>query len=203
MHLILDARHDLNDVKIPNTYVGGDVTEYEYSNCPITWGSFTLVVDEAGVSGQLRQTYLATNLDTHKQFVRFYDGSSWGNWIYDNAEVKKEEAVLYEHVPGSSGTIELTHSAADYTYLEIYYTDNNDIGFGYTKIWNPNGKVIHLQLQEAGENVFNRQTQYTINDKYITPDIYRASFIKFSQTNVVSSIFGTNYIKIIRVVGLA
>lgn len=196
---VLDPETDLNEILTPNTYVGENITHYNYVNCPVSDGTFTLIVESGGVDGQLRQTYISCSKYKPERYVRFYYQSSWGDWFWAGTE----EYVLYENSSGSADAITLNASVANYRYIEIYYTDNNGKGQGYTKIWNANNKVAHLQLQEAGSNPYFRQTSYSIVSTSITPEITTASYVRVSAAGAVTTSIGTNYIKIVRVIGRA
>lgn len=52
--------------------------------------------------------------------------------------------VLYNNANGTAGTVTLSDSAENYTYLEIFYRSSNDNACGSVKVFNPNGKLVHL-----------------------------------------------------------
>lgn len=81
LHPVLEPETDLNDVRTPNTYVGANVTTYNYSNCPIDAGTFTLVVEGAGEEGQIRQKLTSCRKADARTFERFYYQSTWGEWV--------------------------------------------------------------------------------------------------------------------------
>ena len=196
---VLEAETDLNDVRVPNTYTGENVANYHYANCPITSGTFTLRVESCGESGQVKQTCITCSKIKPEVYSRFYYQDEWGDWCWASTD----EAVLYENSSGSSGDITLKYSAANYTYLEIFFTDNNNKTGGYTKVWKPDGKDVCLHIQEAGAKVYSRQTIYTISGTGMKPTITYSSYVYFNGTESAVSTYGTNYIKIQRVVGLA
>lgn len=198
--VVLEPETDLNAVLTPNTYVGANISDYVYANCPVSSGTFTLIVESCGEEGQVRQTYIACSKYKPERYVRFYYQSAWGEWFWAGTE----EYILYENESGSAGTITLKASVNHYRYVEIYYTDNNDQGQGYTKVWNPSNKTVQLQLQEPAANPFFRQTAYTISGTTMTPNTTQAGYVKVLGTSGdVSVVTGTNYIKIVRVVGRA
>lgn len=213
LYPVLEPETDLNDVRTPNTYTGANITDYNYENCPVTDGTFTLLVECCGEQGQVKQTYMSCSKYKPEIYSRFYytggtsdESEYWGDWFWASTD----EILLYENSDGSSETINLklngtgsAVAASHYRYLEIYFTDNNGKGSGYTKVWNPSGAVVHLGLQEAGATVFYRQTSYAITGTTITPTLDTASYVKVTQAGAVSTSFGTNYIKIVRVVGRA
>lgn len=52
--------------------------------------------------------------------------------------------VLYDNTSGTAGTVTLSDSAANYTYLEIFYRSSGDNACGSVKVFSPNGKLVHL-----------------------------------------------------------
>ena len=52
--------------------------------------------------------------------------------------------VLYNSASGTAGTVTLSDSAENYTYLEIFYRSSGDNACGSVKVFNPNGKLVHL-----------------------------------------------------------
>lgn len=82
---ILPAETDLDTVLIPNVYSGLNITTYTYYNVPFTKGSFTLRVEAAGPSGQIKQTITVCDKSSARIWERFYYTSAWGEWkcVYD------------------------------------------------------------------------------------------------------------------------
>lgn len=52
--------------------------------------------------------------------------------------------VLYNSASGTAGTVTLSDSAENYTYLEIFYRSSGDNACGSVKVFGPNGKLVHL-----------------------------------------------------------
>ncbi len=52
--------------------------------------------------------------------------------------------VLYNNASGTAGTVTLSDSAENYTYFEIFYRSSGDNACGSVKVFNPNGKLVHL-----------------------------------------------------------
>lgn len=195
---VLEPETNLDDIRTPNTYIGEDISDYNYVNCPVTNGTFTLIVESCGEDGQVRQTYISCSKYAPKRYVRFFYQGTWGDWFWAGTE----EYVLYENSEGSAEAITLASTAGNYRYIEIYFTDNNGKTGGYTKVWNPNGKAVSLHMQEAGTSVWSRQTTYTISGTTMTPSIDTACYVKYSGSSL-SIVSGTNYIRIVRVIGRA
>lgn len=81
LHPTLEAETDLNDVRTPNTYVGENVSTYNYANCPITSGTFTLEVVGGGEQGQVKQRIQTCSKTQSKAYERFYYQGAWGEWV--------------------------------------------------------------------------------------------------------------------------
>ena len=54
--------------------------------------------------------------------------------------------VLYNSASGTAGTVTLSDSAENYTYLEIFYRSSGDNACGSVKVFSPNGKLVHLGM---------------------------------------------------------
>lgn len=80
LHPVLEPDTDLNDIRTPNTYTGADISDYNYLNCPLTSGTFTLEVVGMGDSGQVKQTLTYCHKTGSAVYERFYYGSTWGEW---------------------------------------------------------------------------------------------------------------------------
>lgn len=52
--------------------------------------------------------------------------------------------VLYNSASGTAGTVTLSDSSENYTYLEIFYRSSGDNACGSVKVFSPNGKLVHL-----------------------------------------------------------
>ena len=52
--------------------------------------------------------------------------------------------VLYNNASGTAGTVTLSDSVGNYTYIEIFYRSSGDNACGSVKVFSPNGKLVHL-----------------------------------------------------------
>lgn len=52
--------------------------------------------------------------------------------------------VLYNNANGTAGTVTLSDSVENYTYVEIFYRSSGDNACGSVKVFSPNGKLVHL-----------------------------------------------------------
>lgn len=82
-HFVLEPNTNLDDVKKPCTYIGANITSNEYVNCPLASGTFTLTVEGAGESGQLKQILTRCSKTEPERYIRFYYGSAWSAWMPD------------------------------------------------------------------------------------------------------------------------
>lgn len=83
--VVLANGTDLNTLFIPNIYTGSNSNSSGYTNLPFTSGTFTLVVESAGPSGQTKQTVSVCDKTRARAWERYYYSSAWGEWtcIYD------------------------------------------------------------------------------------------------------------------------
>lgn len=200
LYPVLEPETDLNEVKTPNSYIGANVSTYVYGNCPLTGGTFTLDVASCGNEGQLMQTLTRCSKDSPWTWRRFYYQGAWGKWHEITAP---SYDVLYSDISGTAGTVPLSKSLVNYTQAEIFFTDNNGCGHGCTKVVIPLSKSVHLSLTEASStsSIYIRATNYTFSETAFTPDSESAGFLKFTNGNWTRTV-GTNYIKVVRIVGL-
>ena len=113
--------------------------------------------------------------------------------------------VLFD---GSSGSaIYVTDSKkyfSNYAYIEIIYTDNNGRGSGSTKIYDLGSgtKTIDLALIESSSatGTYIRRTSYYCNSNAIQPETTTAGYV-WINGNTVQHITGTNYLRIIKIIG--
>ena len=194
---------DLNSLTTPNFYIGENVSTYQYVNCPITGGTFYLEVVGAGINS-VRQTITTCSKLHSVSYERFYYDGSWGVW----RNCYHSEEVLYNSVTGTTGTVTLKYEdgtdpdITKFTYLDIYFMDNNYKDGGCVRITNLCNKVVNISMIEDGNsNTFIRRTGYAISTKALTPSVTYAGMVTVSGTTVKHTI-GINYIHIVKVVGI-
>ena len=85
---------------------------------------------------------------------------TWGSWrtVIDDKNytdyVLKKPTMLYSGDP-TSGTVVLSDSASNYSYMEIFYIDNNSVNGSECqgiKIYAPNNRSIQLSMCDSGNN---------------------------------------------------
>ena len=111
--------------------------------------------------------------------------------------------VLYNNTSGEASNVLLSDSVANYTYIEVFYCDNNGNGYSSVKVYQANGKNIDLSIVEAGGTLgytYIRRTGYDISTTSIVPQTANMGYALITG-NTVSTTTGTNYLRIVRVVG--
>lgn len=143
--------------------------------------------------------------DTHGFLFTKYN--SEGAWIGAGSKDKlnwmnqiqfKNDKVLYENSSGSNGTITLSETSANFSYIEIFYKTNDEV-YSSVKVLSPNGKIVSLMSQWSGTVVYLKTKMMSISGTTITNHSTTAySEVKLSQTATVEN---TNNIYITKVVG--
>lgn len=107
---------------------------------------------------------------------------------------------LYNNTTGSNSAITLSESADNFTYLEIFYR-NNDNYYNSTKIYQPNGKTAYLDADypyTSGEGYsYAKKTSVQISGTSITP----INYVELTIMPTGANIQNKNFIYITRVVG--
>lgn len=80
LYVVLEPETNLNNIRTPGFYVGANVSTNNYTNCPITSGTFTLEVISSGESGQVLQRLTKCHKTETDVYERFYYSSAWGSW---------------------------------------------------------------------------------------------------------------------------
>lgn len=100
--------------------------------------------------------------------------------------------VLYEDANGTTGNIELKDDISKYSYIEIYFMDNNG-RHNSTKIDSPNNKVaLLLGAYIDGNALYMRVNQIRIAGTSIIKEVYGQFNVEFTDLQDASANF---YIK--------
>ena len=134
-------------------------------------------------------------VEFHVSSLKKYDSSYMDGEIYG-------ETVLYNNTSGTTGTVTLSSSAANFKYLEIFYNCSVG-GYGSVKVYSPNGKSVCLHSTAWVSGTTTAQRDFET--------------VKISGTQITRSTMGYNQIvegyismktlspsqfKIVRVVGI-
>lgn len=82
LYVVLPAETNLDECHTPGFYVGENVSDYNYVNCPLTSGTFTLEIMSMGDNGQLMQRLTQCHISSPIVYERvYYKSAGWGNWF--------------------------------------------------------------------------------------------------------------------------
>lgn len=81
--------------------------------------------------------------------------------------------VLYSHATGTTGTVTLTDSAANYTFIDIISSTGEGRQSGTTRVYQPNGKTVEISTGLVGSNGYHGIFfgRYTVSGTSITPGL--------------------------------
>lgn len=175
-------------------------------------GNATNVTQKKSLTGKSHSNYGTNNgYLPDMSFIAFWNGaynsSNNSNLTYAHQGIIQcKPTTLYSNASGTTGTIKLSQTAANFSYLEIFYCDNNNKQHHSIKISEPNNKLTSLDTGESYEsdkNLYFRTTSYTISGTSMTVKSY--GYMNFWQVSG-SDHCGVNpeknnYIKIIKVLG--
>ena len=154
----------------------------------------------------------STNFNTEQDRIPTLSFLSYWNGAYNSTNasnltyahqgiIQCKPKSLYDNNSGTTGTVTLSESVANFSYLEIAYTKNGQI-YSTGKIPSPNQKKIHLQIGQWFGSVNSVQMGYEaciVSGTSITRGTYY--FMNTSTGGGVSAGNGTNDIAIIKVTG--
>lgn len=177
------------------------------ANTSDTW---VPVVSGGKLQHTLRKFYDGTNhtnYSTNKDYLVTLDFLSYWNGAYNSSgnsnltrcsggNIQPKPTTLYENADGTTGTVTLSQSAANFAYLEIFYRDS-DNHYNSVKIASPNGKEAWLSGGYIESNASG-------NVKYKTVAVSGTSITSKSYIQAAfngGNIVNNNYIYITKVVG--
>lgn len=113
------------------------------------------------------QLYIGDN-DTQGIYYNGWSNGHRGSW----RRLADEPITLYDNTSGSNGTIELSQKAENFSYLEIFYTDNAGNQMQSIRVASPNGKTITLDCIEPNNSgqayAYQRISSYSISGTSVT-----------------------------------
>ena len=114
------------------------------------------------------------------------------------------EFVLYDNSTGTNGNVTLSETAANFTYIEIYFRDNNSSEFHCEKIYSPNGKSTTIgfirNYADSGGVLYSYLFSKYITISGTTITNVRNDYTQF-RAKVVNDHNANNNVYIFRVVG--
>ena len=138
--------------------------------------------------------------------MRFYAGNKYLSIDQygvnaDGYYLQSRPDVIYDNSSGSNGTITLTKSVTNYSYIEIFFKDNNTEDYGSVKVHSPNGKSVALSCIEANSvpKTMIRTNRYGISGTTMTVEksAYASIF-----NNAYSTVTTGNYVYVTKVIGI-
>ncbi len=139
-------------------------------------------------------------------FIAYWNGrysATGSNLTYcSGGTIQPKPTTLYDNSSGTTGTITLSQTAANFSYLEIFYVDNAGNQAQSIRVPSPNGKTITLDNIEPNSSglsyAYQRISSYSISGTSITRK--NSVYIQHNPSN--SPNINTNtYIKIVKVLG--
>ena len=168
---ITTTNTDLNDYTEEGTYFFSSAT-YAPENRPAGTNGWLKVIKGSG--DWIKQLWYragTNNSNDWQIFVRTKSATlDWSDW----RELQTKERTLYENNSGTTGTVTLSDSTANYNCIEIFYKTNDNL-YGSCKVNSANGKNIvitsSMPTNDSG-NCYLKSTQYSISGTKITPQKY-------------------------------
>ena len=106
--------------------------------------------------------------------------------------------TLYSNTNGSSGTIQLNDSSANYDKFYIEFIDN-DGTVSSKEVTSPNGKNVYLSITYPSSVSYKKDVIVSISGTSITPQTYSTITFRSGQSPTINS--STNYIYITKIIG--
>ena len=175
LHPVLEPETDLNEIRTPNTYVGANVSTYNYENCPISGGTFSLTVTGMGESGQVKQRLEECRKTDARVYERVYYTGGWGEWVC----VSDFSGTLlwsnsYYMTSGQTATLSESVSMQRSGIVLVFseYVDGEAANQSFHCRFIPkmlvaehNGKAQCIQLSTSNLEYFATKYLYVSNDK--------------------------------------
>lgn len=153
-----------------------------------------VVLEFGNSTSWIGQLYIGDNATQGIYYNGWSDGKR-GSW----RRLADIPVTLYNNSSGTTGTVTLSETSANFSYLEIYYKSSNDSACGYpencTKVASPNGHKAWLSTgysADAGVNL--KVASVAVSGTQITKPYTTWEFSPNNQNK-------TNYIAITRVLG--
>lgn len=154
-------------------------------------GNATNVTQKKSLTGKSHSNYGTNNgYLPDMSFIAFWNGaynsSNNSNLTYAHQGIIQcKPTTLYDNASGTKGTVTLSETAANFSYLEIFYRDEqgNYPGYNSVKVYAPNGKRVDtttIQKESADTNtslIRINTRSLRISGKSITVDNYQINYV--------------------------
>ena len=180
------------------TVAGGDGANSPFSGGK--WG--TLIVNKGKSVGEdyVQQTFIPNySVNDVREYIRSAvinsSGANWTSWIGIGGS--SNEVVLYDNETGSSETITLSETSANFKYLEIF-CKSADNTYTSVKVYKPNGKRATVVSGWFGSAAYFKLSVLTISGNTIALTKNSSEITGSNRCNTVEY---ANAMYITRVVG--
>lgn len=183
---------NLNDYTYPGIF-----GVYEATNAPTSDIAVLEVLKYSADWIVQRFTVIHNNLYNRTYERCWYNGNTWSAW----QQIFRSEKMLYVNDSGSSGTITLSESSANFSMMEIYAM-NNDGKRGYTKVFYPHNKDVTLDIATPNyPTYYGKAKGYTISGTSITLSMSIRTMEYYFANGTSTSSSNSNSISIYKVIG--
>lgn len=156
------------------------------SNMPTSY--CTLFVNGNGTSTDTSQ--IATYVSTGQTWVRGRSNGTWHPWLH-----LLGKQILYYNTSGTTGSITLDETAANFDFMEIFYRNDWDEIKSDT-VYVPNGKTFQPLVCRITDTVDLKSARFTISGTTITRNVdYNKSWTSWN--NTIQDSTGINVIAVV------
>lgn len=144
----------------------------------------------------------------HTNYGLYYRGTQKGNVTLDGiawAKVRDSRnwgVSLYDNTTGTSGTVTLSETSTNFTYLEIFFKSTDDTSYFSQKVYSPNGKNVEAFINMYGASNYRMHSmdkRYKISGTSIT--VAQASYVGYYTNGGTPVVNAYDNINIVKVVG--
>lgn len=170
-----------------------------FSECSTYAGGTAVTLNNSGKGSSTASFYAPTGGGTSGQVLKS-NGTSAPTWTNQNTLAIGVQ--LYNNTSGSNGTITLSETSANYTYIDIFYRPNDGSNYtSFTRVYSPNGKNTCLRYEiKAGGTMYVKISEAQISGNKITLANTSAYYFNIGNNNTINGT-NDNQIYITRVVG--
>ena len=148
----------------------------------------TLFVNGNGTSTDTSQ--IATYVSTGQTWVRGRSNGTWHPWLH-----LLGKQILYYNTSGTTGSITLDETAANFDFMEIFYKNDWDEIKSDT-VYVPNGKTFQPLVCRITDTVDLKSARFTISGTTITRNAdYNKSWTSWN--NTIQDSTGINVIAVV------
>lgn len=170
-------------------------------------GNATNVTQKKSLSSKSHSNYGTNNgYIPDMSFIAYWNGayssSNASNLTYAHqGTIQCKPISLYDNSTGTNGTVTLSQTASNFTYLEIFYKiSQSETSYKSATIYSPNGKYVNLEavLRASNQTVnYIFSTIYSISGKTMTVKWSGRSYFYNDSKNSISTDNGINIVKVV------